>query len=84
MGGTVFPQPGGVLATIAEAGRAERIEPLDPDGLSKRDKAMIQLLSGGAGSGVTVNVYPSPGMNERELASVVSRQLALQFRTGAA
>ena len=84
MGGTVFPKSGGVLATVAEAGRAERIEPLDPDGLSKRDKAMIQLLSGGAGSGVTVNVYPSPGMNERELASVVSRQLALQFRTGAA
>jgi hypothetical protein len=84
LGGTVFPQSGGVLATIAEAGRAERVEPLDPDGLSKRDKAMIQLLSGGAGSGVTVNVYPSPGMNERELASIVSRQLALQFRTGAA
>ena len=84
MGGTVFPKSGGVLATVAEGGRAERIEPLDPDGLSKRDKAMIQLLSGGAGSGVTVNVYPSPGMNERELASVVSRQLALQFRTGAA
>ena len=84
LGGTVLPSPGGLLARIGEAGRAERVEPLDPDGLSKRDKAMIQLLSGGAGSGVTVNVYPSAGMNERELASVVSRQLALQFRTGAA
>ena len=83
-GGVIPSTTGGVLATIGEAGRAERVEPLDPDGLSKRDKAMIQLLSGGAGSGVTVNVYPSPGMDERELASIVSRQLALQFRTGAA
>jgi hypothetical protein len=45
---------------------------------------MIELLSGGTGKGVTVNVYPSAGMDERELASIVSRQIAFQLRKGAA
>ena len=83
-GGIVAPRTGGLIARVAEAGRAERIEPLDPDGLSKRDKAMIELLSGGTGKGVTVNVYPSAGMDERELAAIVSRQLAYSLRRGAA
>jgi hypothetical protein len=74
-----------MLARIGEAGRAERVEPLDPDGLSKRDKAMIQLLSGGgAGGGTTINVYPSQGMNETELAEIVSRKIAFAMRKGAA
>jgi phage-related protein len=80
MGGVVYPQSGGTLAMIAEAGRAERVEPLDSSGLSKRDRAMIQMLSGG---GSTINVYPSPGMDERELADMVSRRLAYQMRRGA-
>lgn len=83
-GGIINPTPGGTLARIGEAGRAERVEPLDPDGLSKRDKAMIAMLSGGAGGGITLNVYPSPGMNEIELAALVNRQLAFQLRRGAA
>jgi len=82
-GGTVFPSPGGTLARVAEAGRPERIEPLDPDGLSKRDKAMIQMLAGGAGGGATINVYPSQGMNETELAEIVSRKIAFMMRKGA-
>jgi phage-related minor tail protein len=82
-GGTVFPSVGGTLAQIAEAGRPERIEPLDPDGLSKRDKAMIEMLSGGKGE-MTINVYPSKGMNESELANMVSRQIAFQLRRGGA
>jgi hypothetical protein len=73
-----------MLARIGEAGRPERVEPLDPDGLSKRDKAMIQLLSGGAGGGTTINVYPSQGMNESELAEIVSRKIAFAMRKGAA
>lgn len=81
LGGVVNPSLGGTIARIGEAGRPERVEPLDPDGLSKRDKAMIQLLSGGSG-GNTINVYPSPGMNESELASMVSRQIAFQMRKG--
>jgi hypothetical protein len=83
-GGVVMPSAGGTLAQIGEAGRPERIEPLDPDGLSKRDKAMIQMLSGGKGSGVNITINPSAGMDERELASIVSRQIAFQLRKGAA
>jgi phage-related protein len=83
-GGIVPATPGGMLARIGEAGRAERVEPLDPDGLSKRDKAMIQMLSGGAGGGTTINVYPSQGMNESELAEIVSRKIAFAMRKGAA
>jgi len=82
-GGIVQPSYGGTLARIAEAGKAERIEPLDPDGLSKRDKAMIKLLAGPAG-GINITVNPSPGMDEVELASLVSRQIAKQIRRGAA
>ena len=80
-GGIVQPSFGGTIARIGEAGRAERVEPLDSNGLSKRDKAMIELLAGGKG-GNTINVYPSPGMNESELASMVSRQIAFQMRKG--
>jgi hypothetical protein len=83
-GGVVMPSPGGTIARIGEAGRPERVEPLDPDGLSKRDKAMIKLLSSDQGGGMTVNVYPSPGMDETELASLVSRQIAFQLRRGGA
>jgi len=83
-GGTVFPQTGGVIARVAEAGRPERIEPLDPEGLSVRDRAIIDRLSGGAGKEVVINVYPSEGMDERELAAIVSRQIAFATRRGAA
>jgi hypothetical protein len=72
---------GGTIARIGEAGRPERVEPLDPNGLSKRDKAIIDRLSGG---GVQITVNPSAGMDERELAALVSRQLAFQLRKGAA
>jgi phage-related protein len=82
-GGIVQPSATGTLGLIAEAGRPERIEPLDPDGLSKRDKAMIEMLAG-PGKGVTVNVYPSAGMDERELAAIVSRQISYSLRRGAA
>lgn len=84
-GGIVSPRRGGLLTVIGEAGRAERVEPLDPDGLSKRDREMIRVLAGpDGGKSVTVNVYPSKGMDEAELASMVSRQLAFQLRRGAA
>ena len=82
-GGIVMPSAGGTIAQIAEAGRPERVEPLDPDGLSKRDKAMIQMLAGGAGGGPVINVYPSQGMNETDLAEIVSRKIAFAMRKGA-
>jgi hypothetical protein len=84
LGGVVMPRRGGTLGLIAEAGRPERIEPLDPDGLSRRDKAIISMLSGGAAAGATINVYPSPGMNEVELAALVNRQLSFAMKKGAA
>jgi phage-related protein len=82
LGGTVFPSEGGTLVRVAEAGRPERIEPLDAQGLSRRDRAIIDQLAGGRG-GQVFNVYPSPGMDERELAAMISRQLAFQLRAGA-
>lgn len=81
-GGTVFPSPGGSLVNVAEAGRPERIEPLDADGLSDRDKALISFLSGGTAAGVNITVNPSPGMDEQEIANIVSRKLAFQLRKG--
>jgi phage-related protein len=83
-GGVVMPSPGGTLARIAEAGRPERVEPLNEDGLSKRDIAIMKTFAGGAGGGITINVQPSPGMDERELASLISRQLAVQLSRGMA
>lgn len=87
-GGTVKASPGGVYAQIAEAGRDERVEPLDPSGLSRRDRAMIEMLANreqpiAAPAPININVYPSEGMDERELAATVSRLLALQMRKGA-
>jgi phage-related protein len=83
-GGVIPATRGGMLAVIGEAGRPERVEPLDPDGLSRRDKAIISMLSGGAAAGATINVYPSPGMNEVELAALVNRQLSFAMKKGAA
>ena len=82
-GGIIPATSGGMLAMIGEAGRPERVEPLDPNGLSSRDKAMIELLAGES-RGIQITVNPSPGMDERELANLVSRQLAFQLRKGAA
>lgn len=81
MGGIIKATSGGVAALIGEGGRNERIEPLDPSGLSQRDRAIINQLSGG---GATINVYPSAGMDERDLADLVSRRLAFELRRGAA
>lgn len=78
-GGTVFPSQGGSIVNVAEAGRPERIEPLDANGLSKRDLAMIKQLSG---NGMQIVVNAAPGMNEKELAEVVSRRLAFEMRKG--
>jgi len=81
-GGIVPARRGGTLAVIGEAGRSERVEPLDQNGLSKRDIAMINMLSGGEGGGATINVYPSPGMDEVELASLISREISFMMRKG--
>lgn len=81
-GGVVSPSAGGTLGLIAEAGRPERIEPLDENGLSVRDKAMIEMMGGGGGVNMTINA--SPDMDVSALAAEVSRRLAFQMRKGAA
>jgi hypothetical protein len=75
-----------MLARIGEAGRPERVEPLDPSGMSKRDKALIDQMiksRGGGGEGIVFNIYPSQGMNEIELANMISRKVAWNLRIGA-
>jgi hypothetical protein len=81
-GGVVYPSMGGTMVTVAEAGRPERIEPLDANGLSDRDKALVQAMAGSSGSGISLNVYPSPGMNVNELTEAISRKLAMQMKRG--
>jgi len=84
-GGVVPATRGGMAAVIGEGGRPERVEPLDRDGLSQRDRAIISMLSGGKGtSEINITVNPSPGMDEVELAALVSRQISFQLRRGAA
>lgn len=85
-GGIVSPSKMGTFARIGEAGRPERIEPLDPSGLSVRDRAIITELAKEAGIGnqVNITVNPSPGMDERELAAIVARQISYSLRMGAA
>jgi hypothetical protein len=39
---------------IAEAGHPERVEPLDADGFSKRDRAMLDLLRDNGGTEIRV------------------------------
>lgn len=81
-GGVVSPSPGGQLVTVAEAGRPERVEPLDPTGLSLRDRAIIDRLAGPGAASPTINVYAAKGMDTKELAEEVSRRIAFQVRKG--
>lgn len=79
-GGVVDPRGGGTLAMIAEAGRPERVEPLDPNGLSERDYAMIDALTNGRGPGVQITVVATPDMDKVELAEEIGRILEWQNR----
>lgn len=84
MGGIVSPTAGGTLAQIAEAGRPERVEPLDANGMSKRDRFMVDLIKAQAGPGtINITVNPSAGMDESELAAAISREITFQMRRGA-
>ena len=88
-GGVVRPTPGGTRAIIGEAGRPERVEPLDRNGLSVRDKAIILALAeqmGGKSSNAkspTIIVNPSQGMDEVELSYLISRRMAATMKRGA-
>ena len=84
-GGVASPAGGGTLALIAEAGKPERVEPLDANGMSKRDKYMMDLIKAQQANAGTINitVNPAPGMDERELAAAISREISFQMRRGA-
>jgi phage-related protein len=81
-GGIIRPTSGGTLVNVAEAGRPERVEPLDDNGLSKRDIAMINRLAPGGGGTVQINVTAAPGMSTQELAEEVGRIIAFRNRRG--
>ena len=75
-GGVARATAGGILATIAEAGRDERVEPLDRDGLSVRDKALIKSMAeaygaNGGGGPTVVRVY----IGDRELTDIVKYEV---------
>lgn len=82
LGGVVMPSNGGSIVNVAEAGRPERIEPLDAQGLSVRDRAIIAAMTSDRPAGVTLNLYPPPGANNREIADMVNREIAFQMRKG--
>jgi len=79
----VMPSAGGSIVNIAEAGKPEKVVPLDSQGFSKGDRAVIEAVKGGGG-GATVNmtINASEGMDVRELADEVSRRLAFAMRKG--
>jgi phage-related protein len=74
-GGIAMPSVGGTLAIVAEAGRPERIEPLDSNGLSKRDHAILNVIANGGGGGTpNVNVYLGTGQLVPLIAEVVEER----------
>lgn len=75
-GGTVKATQGGVLANIAEAGRDERVTPLNASGMSNFEEQMIALMSSENRDKITINVYAQPGMDVDAIANEVSRRIA--------
>jgi hypothetical protein len=79
-GGLVRAKHGGIMSVIGEAGRDERVEPLDRQGLSTRDRALIQSIvaqmSGrqgtGGGSATVVRVY----IGNEELKDIVRYEIS--------
>jgi hypothetical protein len=85
IGGVVQPTNAGTLVRIAEAGRAERVTPLDRQGFSPAERKMLEMLEnklGNGGGSDTYNVHPAPGMNEVQLADRVARRVAWNRRRG--
>lgn len=70
-GGIIESTPGGMVALLGEGGNNERVEPLDPSGLSARDHALIDKLAGGVAGGITVVVK----IGETELREIVGYEV---------
>lgn len=62
-GGLVMPTPGGVQATIAEAGQAEAVIPLD---------RLEQMMGGGRGTSIVIQ--GNVGWSPEDLANIISRK----------
>lgn len=59
------------------------LEKINKDGLRFADGGEVSGTPiGSMGAGINITVNPSPGMNEKELAAAVSRQLAFEIRKG--
>jgi phage-related protein len=65
-GGVVSSTGGGIIAQIAEAGRSERVTPLDSNGFSAAERAMIKILSDAQNSDKSVNVQVFVGTRQIE------------------
>jgi phage-related protein len=75
-GGVFRPTPGGQLRTIAEAGQSERVEPLDPRGLSVRDLAWVdQLIAARSEGGSGGDVYVTVKIGDQELVGLIDTQV---------
>jgi hypothetical protein len=80
-GGIVMPSPGGSIVNIAEAGKPEKVVPLDSEGLSAGERKVLEALgAGGAGISIEIN---GAEMDKAELAAEVARRIAFQMRKGA-
>lgn len=82
-GGVAKATPGGIFANIAEAGRDEKVVPLDSEGLSAGDRKVIQAIReiGGASGGrpVQITINPPAEMDISTLAKLVAREIAWQM-----
>ncbi|MFB7843636.1 phage tail tape measure protein [Microbacterium sp. NPDC056052] len=74
-GATIKPRPGGTLAVLGEAGRAESVV---DTGLMNR--ALEEGLGGGGSGGVQVVVQPSEGMSEETIGQVAANKLNALLR----
>ena len=64
------------MAMLAEGGKHERVEPLDSQGLSARDYALIEAMAKNSGKGsggpTSVRVF----IGERELTDIVRYEVS--------
>jgi tape measure domain-containing protein len=77
-GGDVLPQKGGTLSILAEAGEAETV--VNRGVMNRTLSAMEKKLQNSPGEAVVINmnINPSQGMNETELARKVRREFVKQ------
>lgn len=83
-GGVARATSGGVYAQLAEAGYNERVEPLGRDGLSARDRALLNMMRDllANSGGDTWQIHPAPGMDEAELAHNIYQKVRFNRRAG--